>query len=142
MNALDKIKNVTNGLNSCGSYSHLCSTCPYKERGECERELHVDALEVINALKDELKKRTSKAVEAKPGFITLTNGILYSSEGRSIIMTDNGKVAIRVDDILSVKDLLGIQGSEVRLKDRWETTIYALETLEEILSKIADVKGE
>lgn len=139
MNALDKVKNVTNGLNSCGPYSHLCSTCPYNDRRECERELHKDALEVINALRAELKKRTDKSVAPKPGFITLTNGILYSSDGQPMMMTDNGKIAVRVDDILSIKDLGLVKGSEVRLKDKWQTTIYVFETLEEILGKITDM---
>lgn len=142
MNALDKIKQVTNGLHCCGSYADLCRACPYKERGECERELKKDTLEVIDALRAELKKRTSKAVEAKPGFITLTNGVLYSSDGRSMLMTDNGKIAFRVDDILSVKDLGEVRGSEVRLNNAQQTTFYVCETIEEILGKIADMKGE
>lgn len=141
MNALNKVKTVTDGLICC-RLSHSCNGCPYKDIGGCSGQLDRDALEVINALRDELKKRTNKAVEAKPGFITLTNGILYSSEGRSIIMTDNGKIAVRVDDILSIKDLGEVGGSEVRLKDRRQTTIYMLETLEEILGKVADVKGD
>jgi hypothetical protein len=140
MNALDKVKNVQNGLNCCGSYSHLCSACPYKERGECERELHKDALEVIDALKAELKKRTSKATETMPGFITLTAGTAYSSDGRVVVMTENGKIAIRVDGILSVSDLVDVKGSEVRLDDTRQTVFYVCESIEEILGKVA--KGE
>ena len=141
MNILDKTKKVQNGLICCSEH-HSCNGCPYKGTEGCSGQLDRDALEVINALRDELRKRTNKAVEAKPGFITLTNGILYSSEGRSIIMTDNGKIAVRVDDILSIKDLGEVGGSEVRLKDKWQTTIYVLETLEEILGKVADMRGE
>ena len=141
MNALDKTKKVQNGLACCSSV-HSCNGCPYKGIGGCSGQLDRDALEVINALKDELKKRISKTVEVKPGFITLTNGILYTSEGTSVIMTNNGKIAVRVDDILSVRDLGEVGGSEVRLKDMRQTTIYVLETLEAILGKIADTKGE
>lgn len=141
MNVLDKIKNVTNGLNSCGSCSHLCSTCPYKERGECERELHRDALEVINALRAELKKRTSKAVETKPGFITLTAGVIAYSEN-SAIWYDPCRIAVRVNDILTISDYDKCKGSIVQLKDGQQTTILVQETLEEILGKIADMRGE
>lgn len=142
MNALDKIKNVTNGLSSCGSYSHLCSTCPYNDGRECERELHKDALEVINALRAELKKRTVKVAETKPGFIVLTAGVPYRSDGRLLMIEGKGKVAIRVDDILAVSDLVGVRGSEIRFKDIQQTTFCVCETLEEILGKIADMKGE
>ena len=142
MNALDKIKIIQRGLAECGSDFSTCSTCPYYDRDMCRKGLIREANEVINALKAELKKRTNKAVEAKPGFIILTNGILYSSNGQSIIMTDNGKIAVRVDDILSVRDLGEAGGSEIRLKNAQQTTLYVCETLEEILGKIADMKGE
>lgn len=141
MNALDKIKNVQNGLTCCSSI-HSCNRCPYKGTEGCSGQKDRDALEVINALKAELEKRTNKVVEAKPGFIVLTNGILYTSEGRSVIMTNNGKIAVRVDDIFSVKDLGEVGGSEVRLNDARQTAYYVCETLEEILGKVADVKGE
>ena len=139
MNALDKIKKVQKGL-KCASDMFACRECPYASETDCKEAVMTDADEVINALRDELKKRTNKAVEAKPGFIILTNGILYSSNGSPMTMTNNGKIAVRVDDILSVKDLGEVGGSEVRLKDKWQTTIYVFETLEEILGKIA--KGE
>ena len=142
MNALDKIKIVQNGLNTCGSFSHLCSTCPYNKRVEgCETELHNDALAVIDALKAELKKRTNKTVEVKPGFITLTAGNAYSSDGRIVAMVKNCRVAVRVNDILSVSDLAEVQGSEVRLNDARQTVFYVCETIEEILGKVADVTG-
>ena len=141
MNALDKIKNVTNGLTCCSS-SHSCNGCPYKDMGGCRGQLVMDALEVINALRAELKKRTSKAVDAKPEFITLTKGILYSSDGMAIMMTENGKVAVRVDGIRSVGDLVNVRGSEVLLDDARQTVFYVCETLEEILSKIAKGEGE
>ena len=142
MNALDKVKIVQNGLNCCGSLSHLCSACPYNKRGECERELHNDALAVIDALKAELKKRTSKTPEIKPGFIMLTAGTAYSSDGIITMLTENGRVAVRVDDILSVSDLVGVRGSKIWLKDTQGTAFYVCETIEEILGKIADMKGE
>ena len=136
MNALNKIKSVTNGLNSCGSYSHLCSTCPYNDGRECERELHRDALEVINALRDELKKRTSKAVETKPGFIMLTQ---WSST--KVLQK---RVAINIDDILYVSDLSNGEhcGSNIKLKSEDGFTIVVAESIEEILSKISESKGE
>lgn len=140
MNALDKIKNVTAGLTRCSSI-HSCNGCPYNAVGGCSAQLDRDALEVINALRDELKKRTSKTPETMPGFITLTNGTLYSSDGRSVLMTENGKVAIRVNDILSASDLVDVRGSEVRLKDAQQTTFYVCETLEEILGKVYDMRG-
>lgn len=136
MNALDKIKNVTNELNSCGSYSHLCSTCPYNDGRECERELHRDAFEVINALRDELKKRTSKAVEAKPGFIMLTQ---WSST--KVLQK---RVAIKIDDILYVSDLSNGEhcGSNIKLESEDRFMIVVAESIEEILSKISESKGE
>lgn len=142
MNVLDKIKIVQFGLQCRGEEYEMCRKCPYRDRDDCRGEVMWEANEIINALRAELKKRTSKAVEAKPGFITLTNGILYSSDGQPMMMTDNGKIAVRVDDILSIKDLGVVRGSEVRLKDKWQTAIYVFETLEEILGKIADMKGE
>lgn len=131
MNVLDKIKNVTNGLNSCGSYSHLCNTCPYNDRRECERELHKDALEVINALRDELKKRTNKAVETMPGFIILT------VDTRDY---ENQKIAVKIDNISYMFDT--DTGSNVLLNDNDPKPIKVKEKLEEILEKIAEVKGE
>ena len=141
MNALDKIKNVTIGLTRCSSI-HTCNGCPYNAVGGCSAQLDRDALEVIDALRDELKKRTNKAVEAKPGFITLTTGATYSSDGIRVVLVENGKVAIRVNDILSISDLVDVKGSEVRLNDARQTTFYVCETLEEILGKIADMRGE
>lgn len=141
MNALDKVKNVTNGLNSCGSYSHLCSTCPYNDGRECERELHKDALDVIDALRAELKKRTDKAVEAKPGFITLTEGIVAYSDNTEI-WCNCYSIAVRVNNILTIRDYDKCKGSIIQLKDHSPSTILVQETIEEILSKIADMKGE
>ena len=131
MNALDKIKNVTYGLDSCGTYSHLCNTCPYNRRGECERELHKDALEVINALRAELKKRTSKAVEAKSGFIILT------VDTRDY---ENQRIAVKIDNISYMFDTDA--GSNILLNDNDPKPIKVKEKLEEILEKIAEVKGE
>ena len=142
MNVLDKIKTVQRGLAECGSDYSMCSKCPYNHRDMCTKGLIREANEVIKALRDELKKRTSKAVEAKPGFITLTAGVLYSSDGRPAMMEDKGKVAIRVGDILSVSDLVKVRGSEVRLNDARQTVFYVCETIEEILGKVADMKGE
>lgn len=140
MNALDKIKNVTNGLTCC-SLHHSCNGCPYNAVGGCSAQLDRDALEVINALRAELKKRTNKAAEAKPEFIILTRGIYYSSDGY-VTMYEHGRIAIRVSDILSVSDLMDLKGSEVRLNNAQQTTYYVCETIEEILGKVADAKGE
>ena len=142
MNALDKIKIVQRGLVECGSDYSMCSKCPYYDRDMCRKGLIREANEVINALRAELKKRTSKAVEAKPGFIVLTAGTAYSSDGIVVVMTSSGKVAVRVDDILSVSDLVNVKGSEVRLNNAQQTTFYVCETIEEILGKVADMKGE
>lgn len=136
MNDLYKTKKVLLGLKKHPSYS--CKSCPYNDVEDCTSHLMEDACDVIAAQKEIMNRK--EMAKDKFGFITLTNGILYSSEGQSVIMTDNGKIAVRVDDILSVKDLGEVGGSEVRLKDKWQTTIYVFETLEEILGKIA--KGE
>ena len=141
MNALDKTKKVQNGLTCCSEH-HSCNGCPYKGTEGCSGQLDRDALEVINALKAELKKRTNKVIEVKPGFITLTTGATYSSDGIRVVLVENGKVAIRVNDILSISDLVDVKGSEVRLNDARQTTFYVCETLEEILGKIADMRGE
>ena len=140
MNALDKIKNVQKGLTCCSSV-HSCNGCPYKGIRECSGQLDRDALEVINALRAELKKRTSKAVEDKPEFITLTTGIVAHSEN-SAIWYDQSKIAVQVKDILMISDYDKCKGSMVQLKDSQQTTILVQETLEEILGKIANVKGE
>ena len=142
MNVLDKIKIVQYGLQCRGEEYVMCRKCPYHDRDDCRSEVMQEANEVINALRAELKKRTTKAVEAKPGFITLTVGTVYSSDGIAVVMTENGKVAIRVNDILSVSDLVKVRGSEVRLNNAQQTTFYVCETIEEILGKVADMKGE
>lgn len=141
MNALNKIKNVTNGLTCCSSH-HSCNGCPYKSTEGCSGQLDRDALEVINALRDELKKRTSKTPEIKPGFIMLTTGTAYSSDGIITMLTKNGRTAVRVDDILWISDLVGVLGSSIRLNDSQQTTFCVCETIEEILGKIAEMKGE
>lgn len=140
MNALNKVKNVTNGLTCCSS-SHSCNGCPYKDMGGCSGQLDRDALEVINALKAELKKRTNKAVEAKPGFITLTTGIVAHSEN-SAVWYNPCRIAVQVNDILTISDYDKCKGSMVQFKDSQQTTILVQETLEEILGKVADAKGE
>lgn len=141
MNVLDKIKVVQRGLAECGSDYSMCSKCPYYDRDTCRKGLIREANEVIKALRDELKKHTNKAVEAKPGFITLTTGIVAHSEN-SAIWYDQSKIAVQVNDILTISDYDECKGSMVQLKDSQQTTILVQETLEEILSKIADVKGE
>ena len=142
MNALDKVKIIQNGLNCCGSDCSTCSKCPYNDRDMCRKGLIREANEVVNALRDELKKRTNKAVETMPGFIILTAGTVYSSDGRTVTMTGNGKVMVRGSDILSVSDLVEVRGSEVRLDDARQTVFYVCETIEEILGKVADMRGE
>lgn len=140
MNALDKIKKVQNGLVYC-SERHTCIGCPYKGTEGCSGQLDRDALEVINALRAELKKRTNKSVEAKPGFVMLTAGIVAHSEN-SAIWYDPCRIAVQVNDILTISDYDKCKGSTVQLKDSQQTTILVQETIEEILGKIADMKGE
>lgn len=137
MNDLYKTKKVLLGLNKHPSYS--CKSCPYNDVEDCTSHLMEDAFDVIAAQKEMLNRK--EMAKDKLGFITLTNGILYSSDGQSIIMTDNGKIAVRIDDILSVRDLGEAGGSEIRLKNAQQTTLYVCETLEEILGKVADVTG-
>ena len=141
MNVLDKIKVVQRGLAECGSDYSMCSKCPYYNRGMCRKWLIRKANEVIKALRDELKKRTENKVKDEPGFITLTTGIVAHSEN-SAIWYDQSKIAVRVNDILTISDYDKCKGSMVQLKDSQQTTILVQETLEEILSKIADAKGE
>lgn len=141
MNVLDKIKTVQRGLAECGSDYSMCSKCPYYDRDMCRKGLIREANEVINALRDELKKRTNKAVEAGPEFITLTRGICYYSDGQCMIH-EHGRITIRVSDILSVSDLMDVIGSEVLLNNAQQTTLYVCETIEEILGKVADLRGE
>ena len=142
MNVLDKIKIVQRGLAECGSDFSTCSTCPYYDRDMCRKGLIREANEVINALKAELKKRTSKAVEAKPEFIVLTTGIVKESGGIPV-WYNTTPIAVRVDDVCMISDYKSCDfscGSEVRFKTNPQTIILVQETLEEILGKIA--KGE
>lgn len=136
MNVLDKIKIIQRGLAECGSDFSTCSTCPYYDRDMCRKGLIREANEVINALKAELKKRTSKAVEARPGFIMLTQ---WSSA--KVLQK---RVAIKIDDIFYVSDLSNGEhcGSNIRLKGEDGFTIVVAESIEEILSKISESKGE
>lgn len=139
MNALDKIKMVQKGLKCCND-TFACDGCPYDNSSDCKRKLNDDALAVIDALKAELKKRTNKAVEARPEFITLMALVVYRSDEGVLTMIENGKVAIRVDDILSISNFMDAKGSAVRLNNAQQTTFYVCETIEEILGKIT--KGE
>ena len=136
MNVLNKIKVVQRGLAECGSDYSMCSKCPYYDRDICRKGLIREANEVINALRDELKKRTSKAVEAKPGFIMLTQ---WSST--KVLQK---RVVIKIDDILYVSDLSNGEhcGSNIKLKSEDGFTIVVAESIEEILSKISESKGE
>lgn len=140
MNALDKTKKVQNGLTCCSSI-HSCNRCPYKGTEGCSGQKDRDALEVIDALKAELKKRTNKVVEAKPEFIVLTKGIVAHSENTAI-WYDCYNIAVRVNDILTISDYDECKGSIIMLKDHSQTAILVQETIEEILAKIADMKGE
>lgn len=140
MNALDKTKKVQNGLTCCSSV-HSCNGCPYKGTEGCSGRLDRDALEVIDALNAQLNKRTNKAVEVKPGFIILTKGIVAYSENTAI-WHDCYNVAVRVNDILIISNHDKCDGSTIILKDHSQTTILVQETLEEILGKIADMRGE
>ena len=138
MNDLYKTKKVLLGLKKCQSNS--CKGCPYDDIEDCTSHLMEDAFDVIAAQKEMMNRK--EMAKAKPGFITLTAGTVYSSDGIAVVMTENGRVAIRVNDILSVSDLVEVRGSEVRLNDARQTTFYVCETIEEILGKIADMKGE
>ena len=141
MNALDKIKKVQKGLR-CGTDMFACRGCPYDGETDCKEALMTDACEVINALKAELKKRTNKAVEAKPEFIILTTGIVKESGGVPV-WYNTAPIAVRVDDVLMVSDYKSCNfscGSEIRFKTNPQTIIFVQETIEEILGKIA--KGE
>lgn len=136
MNALDKIKIVQFGLQCRGEEYEMCHKCPYHDHYDCRRKVMQEASEVINALKAELKKRTNKAVEAKPGFIMLTQwGSTRALQKR---------VAIKIDDILYFSDLSNDEdcGSNIRLKGADGFTIVVAESIEEILSKISESKGE
>ena len=136
MNALDKIKIVQRGLAECGSDYSMCTKCPYYDRDMCRKGLMREANEVINALRAELKKRTSKTVEAKPGFITLTQW----SSAKAL----QKRVAIKIDDILYISDLSNHEhcGSNIKLRSEDGFTIVVVESIEEILGKIAEMKGE
>ena len=136
MNALDKIKIVQFGLQCRGEEYVMCRKCPYHDRDDCRGEVMREANEVINALRAELKKRTSKAVEVKPGFIMLTQWNSTKALQK--------RVAIKIDDILYVSDLSNDEhcGSNIRLKGNDGFTIVVAEPIEEILSKISELKGE
>lgn len=136
MNVLDKIKIVQYGLQCHGEEYGTCRKCPYHDRNDCRREVMQEANEVINALRAELKKRTSKVVEAKPGFIMLTQW----SSTKAL----QKRVALKIDDILYVSDLSGDEhcGSNIKLKGEDGFTIVVAESIEEILSKISESKGE
>lgn len=138
MNDLYKTKKVLLGLKKHPSYS--CKGCPYNDAEDCTSHLMKDAFDVIAAQKEMMNRK--EMAKDKLGYITLTNGILYSSDGQSVIMTDDGKIAVRVDDILLVRDFGEARGSEIRLKNAQQTTLYVCETLEEILGKIAKGKEE
>ena len=138
MNALDKIAKALDGLTHCKSYCDR--SCPYYDETGCRDVIASDAFDVITALKAELEKRTNKSDEKKPGFITLTAGIIYNSDMRQVLIEGKGKVAIRVDEIFAVSDLVDVKGSEVWLNNAQQTKFYVCETIEEILGKIA--KGE
>ena len=140
MNDLYKTKKVLLGLKKHPSSS--CASCPYDDIEDCSDHLMEDAWNVIVAQKEMMNRKEMTKAKAKPGFITLTAGVLYSSDGRPAMMEDKGRVAIRVDDILAVSDLVGVRGSEVWLNNAQQTTFYVCETIEEILGKIADMKGE
>lgn len=136
MNDLYKTKKVLLGLKEHPSYS--CKSCPYNDVEDCTSHLMEDAFNVIAAQKEMMNRK--EMAKDKFGFITLTAGTIYSSDGEVIVMDKTGKVAVRADDIVSVSDLVHVKGSEVRLNDNRQTTFYVCETLEEILSKIT--KGE
>ena len=97
INPLDKIKNVQKGLECC-SQPGMCPMCPYDARDYCKNALFADTKEVIDALKEEVKKRTDKAARNKPDFIELTSLYDATADGRM------KKVVIRVENILLIHD--------------------------------------
>ena len=142
MNVLDKIKIVQRGLAECGSDCSMCSKCPYYDRDMCRKGLIREANEVINALRDELKKRTNKAVETKPGLIFQSG----KEKNKFVVLTvdsmdyENQKIAVKIDNINYMFDTDA--GSNILLNDDDLRPIRVKEKLEEILEKIAEVKGE
>lgn len=129
MNALDKIKNVQNGLKCCYSYANLCSACSYEDRRECKRELGRDAL------KNEVAKKTGQMVMMPSQFLVLTSITDFSVDGHDLTSV---KLLIRTNDILCV--YAGDEGSVIQLKI-YENSIFKVkEKLEDILDMIA--KGD
>ena len=123
INPLDKIKGIQLGLHCCRAEGE-CANCPYNNKGDiCLATLHDETLEVIDALKEEVKKRTDKAARNKPGFIILTSKADYP-------------LSIRVSDISVILDT--DYGSSISIKDNNIVSVLVKEKIEEILNKIAE----
>lgn len=132
MNDLYKTKKVLLGLKKHPSYS--CKSCPYNDVEDCTSHLMEDAFDVI-AAQEEMMNRKEMAKD-KSGFIMLTQwGSTKALQKR---------VVIKIDDILYVSDLSNDEdcGSNIRLKGVDGFTIVVAESIEEILSKISESKGE
>lgn len=123
MNNLYKTKKVLLGLNKHPSYS--CKTCPYNDVEDCTSHLMEDASDVIAAQKEMMNRK--EMAKDKPGFITLTSMADYP-------------LAIRVSDISVILD--SDHGSSIAIKDNNIVSVSVKEKIEEILAKIADMKGE
>ena len=92
--------------------------------------LHDETLVVIDALKEEVKKRTDKVAHNKPDFIELTSLYDATADGRM------KKVVIRVENILLIHD--AELGSLIRMRGAVREALFVRETIEEILNKIAE----
>ena len=128
INPLDKIKNVQKGLECC-IQPGMCPMCPYDARDHCNSTLLADTMQVIDALEEEVKKRTDKAARNIPDFIELTSLYDATSDGRM------KKVVIRVENILLIHD--AELGSLIRMRGVAREALFVRETIEEILNKIA-----
>ena len=131
INPLDKIKNVKKGLECCNQPG-MCPMCPYDARDYCRNALFADTKEVINALEEEVEKRTDRAAHKTPDFIELTSLYETTADGRM------KKVVIRVENILLIHD--AELGSLIRMRGVAREALFVRETIEEILNKITESK--
>lgn len=132
MNDLYKTKKVLLGLKKHPSYS--CKSCPYNDVEDCTSHLMEDAFDVIVAQKEMMNRK--EMAKDKSGFIMLTQWNSTKALQK--------RVAIKIDDILYVSDLSNGEhcGSNIKLKSEDGFTIVVAESIEEILSKISESKGE
>lgn len=136
MNVLDKIKIVQKGLDCCSAICE-CSKCPYDKQDRCRDALLTETNNVIDALQAELKKKTNDLRTEKPEFLSLTTGIVKHSDNYAI-WCETSSVAVRVDDILTVREYKAGCGSEIWFKSRPDLIIIVQESIEDILEMIAE----